>query len=399
MGERANGARDAGNAADSAALAERKRFTRLGTDEERLLAGLAELMAREAPSVVEQFYDHLMRFPSMRALLGDKPMVDRLKGFQREYLERLASGRYDEAYAADRVRIGRRHEAIGLAPQWYVGTYALYVDQLLPRIHRALAGEPEKALHSGMAMVKLLLLDMQLVLDAYYEVRERRAVERSEQLAAVGELAASIAHEVRNPLAGMRGAMEVLRKQPGRPDAAEVIEEMIGQIDRLEHLVRDLLVFARPVSPRPRAFDLPDLLDRVLRYHEEAAAAAGITIERRYGGDAAPLAADPQQLEQVVLNLVTNAVQAMERGGRLTLGVVRNPEGLCIRVEDTGPGIPEAILDRVFQPFFTTKHRGSGLGLSIVRRIVENHGGRVSIDSQPGRGTAVSVTLPAAAGD
>jgi signal transduction histidine kinase len=241
---------------------------------------------------------------------------------------------------------------------------------------------------------------MQLVLDAYYELRETKALERSEQLAAVGELAASIAHEVRNPLAGMRGALEILQRDGSmKSGTLDVVAELIGQIDRMEGLVRDLLEFASPRPLAPRAFDLHELMDRLLASYQDRAAAAGITLERRYAPKSNRIVADPQRMEQVFFNLLENAFQAMDSGGALTVQIAGTGRETIVRLADEGHGIAPEVLPQIFQPFYTTKHRGSGLGLSIVRSIVTSHGGTIDVQSKLGEGTIVELRLPGAAVD
>jgi signal transduction histidine kinase len=374
---------------------ERKRFSGFTDEDAALLAELRPVLEREADGIVERFYDNLNEIAELRPLLADAATVRRLKSAQKRYLVSLAGGTYDAAYAATRLRIGQVHERIGLEPQWFIGSYGLHVELLLPHLYAHFAGDGAKAARASGALIKLLLLDVQVALDAYWEIRHRRELERSEQLAAVGELAASIAHEVRNPLAGMKGALEILRTDLlVKPRNREIVDELLGQIARLENLVRDLLTFARPSAVSPRPFDLHELLDRLLRMYEDQAEAARITIERSYGPGTARITADPQQMEQVFFNLLQNAIQAMEDGGTLTVTTAADAGEIAISFRDTGPGVAPANLARVFQPFFTTKHRGSGLGLPIVKKIVEAHRGSIAIESTEGRGTAATLRLP-----
>ena len=227
----------------------------------------------------------------------------------------------------------------------------------------------------------------------------RSRVEPSEP-AAVGELAATIAHQVRNPLAGMKGALAVLRKELAhKPSNLEVVDELVAQIDRLENLVRDLLTFSRPQALSRRAFDLHELLDRVLRTYGGSADASGITVEKSYGPGTGRLVADRDQIEQVIQNLVQNALQAMEEGGTLTVSTRADDASISLLFRDTGKGIPAEEMSKVMQPFYSTRHRGSGLGLPIVRKITKAHDGEFEIESDPGRGTLVTVTLSGAAGD
>lgn len=377
------------------AFEKRKAFCRFDETDAALLTELRDLFERHADAVVDRFYDHLTQHEALQPLLSDEATVKRLKGFQRDYLLSLASGDYGVEYARNRLKIGRTHDRIGLESEWYLGTYGLYLDVLLPLIQEHYRSDGPRAARTSAALSKLMVLDMQLVLDAYFGMRQRRAVERSEQLAAVGELAASIAHEVRNPLAGMKGALQVLRKELAvKPSNLEIVDELLAQIVRLEHLVRDLLTYARPRALERQLFDLHELLDRLLRLYKDECEARGVTVERIYGPGTSRLTADPRQIEQVLLNLLHNALQAMTDGGTLTV-ITRAADGsTVITLKDSGKGIPAADLPKILQPFFTTKHRGSGLGLPIVKKIAEAHGGTIQVASELGAGTTATVKIP-----
>jgi len=373
----------------------RKRFCCFVDEDAKILRELRPTIEGCAAEVVDRFYEHLLLYEPLRALLSNPARVERLKLSQRQYLISLTDGVYDEEYFRRRLEIGRVHESIELEPQWFFGAYGLYYRELLPRIQQHFDGSPDRASAACGALSRLFLLDMQVVLDAYYETRQRRAVEKSERLAAMGELAASVAHEVRNPLAGMKGALQVLRGELAvKPSNLEVVDELLAQIARLENLVRDLLSYARPRAVNLQVFDLHELLDRLLRLYKDQADAAGITVQRIYGPGTVSLPADPQQMEQVFINLIHNAIQAMEEGGTLTLATRAEDGMIVISFEDSGAGIPAGDLKRIFQPFFTTKHRGSGLGLPIVKQILDAHGGRIELVSGVSRGTAATVYLP-----
>jgi signal transduction histidine kinase len=314
---------------------------------------------------------------------------------QREYLISMTCGDYGRDYALGRLEIGRVHDRVGLDPEWYLGAYGLYLELLSPLIQERFAADPARVGAAIAALGKLILLDMQLIQDAYYGLQRKRAVEQSEQLAAVGELAASIAHEVRNPLAGMKGALQVLRKELAiKPSNLEIVDELLAQIGRLEHLVRDLLDYAQPRALSWLPFDLHEMLDRLVRMVKEQSDAYRITVQRIDGPGTGELVADPKQIEQVVLNLIHNAIQAMEEGGTLTVTTCADGDRMVITFRDTGKGIAPTELRKIFQPFYTTKHRGSGLGLPIVMKIAEAHGGSIQIESEPGQGTIATLRLP-----
>lgn len=223
---------------------------------------------------------------------------------------------------------------------------------------------------------------------------EGRLVER-ERLAAVGELAAVVAHEVRNPLAGIRGGCELLLE--GYPEADprhEIGVEILHQVDRLSRTVTELLMYARPKAMDPVPTALHGLIDRIVGVLREDSDNRDVAIERRYDADLPPVRVDGRQMEQVFLNLLLNAAQAMGHRGTITIATSVNVETVEVQVRDTGPGIPPEKLDQIFKPFFTTRAHGTGLGLAICRKIVEAHGGTISVESHPGSGATFRFTLP-----
>ena len=377
-----------------------KRFGCFSEIDARLLTELRDVFELHLDEVVDRFYEYLRSDEELRPMLAGEGVLEQLKEVQRDYLMSLVSGEYGGEYAAKRLKIGEVHERLDLAPDWYLGTHGLFLELLFPLIQLKFADDPRRAMQAGAALSKLMLLDMQMLLEAYSGKQRKRAIERTEQLAAVGELAASIAHEVRNPLAGMKGALEVLRKELAvKPSNLEIVDELLAQIVRLEQLVRDLLTFARPRALSLELFDLHELLDRILRTYKEEADRLAVTVERIYGPSTGHLHADPRQMEQVFLNLIYNALQAMEDGGTLTVSTRAEDDNIVITLRDTGKGIPETDMPKILQPFFTTKHRGSGLGLPIVKKVSEAHGGSIDIVSVVGRGTTVTVSIPDESGN
>jgi len=223
---------------------------------------------------------------------------------------------------------------------------------------------------------------------------EARLLER-ERLAAVGELAAQVAHEIRNPLAGIRGACEILAEgRNGNDPRGQISREVIRQVDRLNRTVEDMLLFARPRAVQPIPTDVHQILERTLGVLLEDPKTREIEVERRYAESLAKLEVDPQQIEQVLINVLLNAIQAMDYRGKLTVTTRANGVQAQIVIRDTGPGIPEELQDRIFKPFFTTRAKGSGLGLAIVRNLVQAHGGSIDAVSVAEGGAEFTVTLP-----
>lgn len=214
-------------------------------------------------------------------------------------------------------------------------------------------------------------------------------------LVRLGEMAAVIAHEIKNPLAGIRGAVQVIgsRLTPESRDAA-VTREIVTRIDALNGLIQDLLLFARPPQPRPRPVDVSSLVATTIDILRSDPVVAGVEIG--VDGTSPPVLADPELLKIVFQNLLINSAQAMRGKGRIGI-TLKSSNGRCeVRVADAGPGIPVDIRDRLFTPFFTTKARGTGLGLSTAKRLIEAQGGAIRVEFPGDGGTTVAVTLPLA---
>jgi two-component system nitrogen regulation sensor histidine kinase GlnL len=234
-------------------------------------------------------------------------------------------------------------------------------------------------------------------------------VSRGEKLAAAGRMAVGLAHEIRNPLGAIRGAVQLLRRELG-DDArwTEYTLVLTKEIDRVNRIIETLLDLGRPVQLRLAPLNLHQLLERVALLSEEMAGERRVTIVRRYDPSLPPILADEDRVVQVFHNLVRNAVEAMPGGGRLTLTTRLSMNPLFAKVDvgsgmrsmvevqvaDEGEGIPEAARGKIFDPFFTTKEKGLGLGLALCHRIVEEHKGAIQVESAPGRGTVVSCFLP-----
>jgi PAS domain S-box-containing protein len=221
------------------------------------------------------------------------------------------------------------------------------------------------------------------------QLRERTA------LARLGEMAAVIAHEVKNPLAGIRGAIQVIgsRLPPGTAEAP-VLQEIVSRIDALNDMMKDLLLFARPPKPRPVPTDVARLLRTTIDLLSRDPGLRAVTVEVH--GDGESVVADGEMLKIVFHNLLVNAAHAMKGHGTVRVDV-QIVNGWCqISVADSGPGIAPEIREKVFTPFFTTKSRGSGLGLATAKRLVEAQEGEISIACPPDGGTTVVVRIPAA---
>lgn len=220
---------------------------------------------------------------------------------------------------------------------------------------------------------------------------------RRNRLAAMGEMAAMVAHEVRNPL----GAMELftgllLQDLQDRPECLRLTRQIARSIGDLNHLVTNLLEFTRSPAATATTVECCSLMDDVLRYVVDLTADVAIEIERAYAAPAVSAAADPHLLRPVVLNVVRNAVQAMPDGGWLRIAIAGDGTTTRIAIADSGPGIAAADREAIFRPFYTTRKKGTGLGLAVVRELVAAMHGTLTVDSEPGAGATFTVHLPAA---
>jgi PAS domain S-box-containing protein len=235
-------------------------------------------------------------------------------------------------------------------------------------------------------------------------------VRRGERLAALGQMALALAHEIRNPLSAIRGVGQLLQAELGAGPYREHLAVMLAEIDRVNRVMEALLDLGRPLRFTFAPVNLHELLERVCLLAEPAARGQEVQLVRRYDPSLPPLWADVDRLVQVFQNLVQNGIEAMPGGGKLTLTTRMSTDPLYARVDlgagprplvevlvqDEGEGIPEALRDRVFDPFVTTKPRGLGLGLALAHRIVEEHRGALRVRSTPGKGTTFACYLPTA---
>jgi len=230
-----------------------------------------------------------------------------------------------------------------------------------------------------------------------HDLTERVAIEsrlrEQSALARLGEMAAVIAHEVRNPLAGIRGAVQVIggRLPEGNTDAP-MMKEIVARIDSLNAMMQELLLFARPPQPRRLPTEMVPLVQVTAELFKRDHTAKDVTIE--VSGASRPVPADAEMLKMVIQNLLINGAHAMQGRGTIRVGVDEYDSGCRISIADTGAGIPPEIREKIFVPFFTTKNRGTGLGLPMAKRFIEAHNGRITVDCPPSGGTTVTLQLP-----
>lgn len=243
------------------------------------------------------------------------------------------------------------------------------------------------------AIASMLLFGLVVALFFAVQVRQRK-----DRMAALGALASGMAHEIRNPLNAISIIVQRFEREFTPTEAVSEYRALAGtvrsEVERISAIIRQFLEFASPPRLRRQTVALRGFLDEVAGIVSSEAAAKGLSLRRESDGDAT-LAVDPGQIKQALLNLLINAIDATAQGGTITLrSIARGANPITIEVSDTGCGIPRELIDRVFDPYFTTKAQGTGMGLSITHRIVTEHDASIEVESEPGSGTTFRIRLP-----
>lgn len=241
-----------------------------------------------------------------------------------------------------------------------------------------------------------------LIQTVLVDVTERRRMEewlrKTEKLAVLGELAAGIAHEVRNPLTSLKGFIQLLRAKS--PEYCRYYAVMLEEIERINQIAGEFMFLAKPHMTRFEPHDVTELLEVIATLLQAEASLAGVGIVLDLPGGLPKVRCDGIQMKQVFVNIIKNAIEAMKSGGQLTVSAALSEEGrIAVTIADTGIGMTEERLARIGEPFYTTKEKGTGLGMMICYRIIEAHQGSIRISSKPGQGTVVQIVLPVAASD
>jgi two-component system, NtrC family, sensor histidine kinase HydH len=365
-------------------------------DSSALLQGAYGQVAPHVAIIIDDFYDTIEAHPgASRAITGGHAQIERLKQSLRRWLEDLFRGPHDQDYFERRSRIGRMHVRIDL-PQAYMFTAMNRIRiQVSHVLREALAGEPERLSQLLVATHQIMDMELAIMLETYREdlVAKNRKAER---LATIGEFAAGIGHELRNPLGVVESSLFLLRqhlsKTPLDPKAARHLDKIGIEVKRSNDTITALLELARNRPPQPRTIDMAGLLRSAL-----AAANLPAGVEVSIGAPAdLQVSLDPEQITRVITNLLINASQAMGERGQIWLEAERGSAEIRIRVRDSGPGVPAEARGRIFEALFTTKAKGSGLGLALCRRIADAHAGTIMLEPPtPGHtGASFLLTVP-----
>lgn len=362
----------------------------------------AELLVRLAPvlrpafgGIVDDFYAALEGNERARAVFrGGTPQIERQKHRLAEWLEGLVGGVYDADYFERRARIGRVHVQIELDQRFMFGAMNL----IRAGLHRALDASTndldEEARRRGHgALDRICDVELAIMLETYREryVERQRANER---LATIGQLAASIGHELRNPLAVMETSVHLLRRRVSDEGARRHFDKITQQIGVSSAIIEDLLALARDRPPHREPVELASLVQDAI---EGLPPTPGVEVRVRLPEGLPALWLDRTQLRQLLVNLIGNAAQAIQGAGQgCTVTIVGEVEAdaLQLSVTDDGPGFAPEIRARLFEALATTRRSGAGLGLALCRRIAEKHGGTIAAEDPPGGGARIVVTIP-----
>lgn len=363
------------------------------TDAERAHA-IGNLLRPRFPEFVDDFYATIQRSPGTRTIVRPD-QIERLKGSLHRWLSELLSGKYDEAYVLGRVRVGRRHVEIGLDQA--------YTSAAMSRLRTAMTAAlldaaSELSFPIAAALITLQkLLDLDLaVIQETYEADYLARQQRVERLAAIGRMGGGIAHELRNPLNVISTSAYFLRH--ARSLTPEKADDHLQRIERQVHAANEVITALSDIArlPRPEKERVP-LGPLIADACQDAGLDERVAVEVAAHDDQDCVWADPRLLKVAVGNLLRNAGEALARtGGQVSIEFPQRPRQRGIRVVDDGPGIAEAHLGQVFEPLYSTKERGLGLGLALVQTIVENHGGAVEVANSRPRGASFTLWLEAA---
>jgi signal transduction histidine kinase len=407
---------------DAAARARRLAFLDFGSGDAANLAELRAFGAANVDGIVDDFYDHLMAFEETRRFLDSAERVAQLKRTQRAYFLRMLDANFDREYFESRLRVGAAHAGIDLKPEWYLGTYFLYVRLLTARLRAKLAHDPDRLLALLGSFFKVVFLDMGLAIDAYIlngyvdrtlaqdyrrmaEVAEHALAEKAELEQTKADLTGMIVHDLKGPLGGILAATQLaLRRRSG----GEANERQFQQIQRsardLMRMIENLLEIDQmregELELRLEPVNLEALLSECAAEYRAAGEMAGMTIGVATEVTLPVIMADRWLLRRVLNNLVVNAIRH-SAAGRVDLAAHlagESGERLEIRVRDGGRGIPAEELATLFErvPHRRGAHReDTGLGLIFCKMAVERMGGTITVESRIGAGTTFVITLPA----
>ena len=377
---------------DETLFEELKRYVGWTAADEEALRALHAPAAPRFQAIAEVFYATILGHDeAKKSLKGGESIVGHLKVTLQRWMDELLRGPWDEAYFLNRARIGRYHVQIELPQHYMFGAMNVIRRELNDIVDATYLEEPEALARARKAVGRILDLELAIMLHTYREDLLTRHA-RAERLATFGQLVGSIGHDLRNPLGVIESSVYILRGRVGGDERVKKHLDRIGDqlgvangiITNLLDMIRNRPLVKERVALEPLIASAVDAIQRPEAVRVQVEGFSGAQVE-----------GDPGQLRQVLVNLVTNAVQAASPAGDVVVRCAHAPQAVVMVVEDSGPGVDEVTARRLFEPLITTKEKGIGLGLALVKRIVERHEGTVGYEPRREGGARFTIRLPA----
>ncbi len=375
-------------------LQEIAQYTGFDREDAACLARLGPVLEPDFDAIVDHFYAVIDATPEARGVFENDAQIARQKVSLRSWLVGIFGGVYDEAYFERRARIGRVHVRIRLPQRYMFAAMDLVRNDLHVSMTRRLPevgySAAERAA-AARAVDRIIDLELAIMLETYAEDYSHR-VRTAERLATLGQLAASIGHELRNPLAVMQTSLHLLQRSVETiPKAMKHADRIAVQVAACNEIIGSLLDMARDRPAERKRVSPRAIVDEALGLMPSI----DVPVEVVASDELEDVCVDPGQTRQLVTNLVSNAIEATRgRGSKVVVEVAVIDGGLRLRVEDEGPGISEEVREHLFEPLFTTRAKGIGLGLPLCQRIAEGHGGTITATNRPEGGARFEVHLP-----
>lgn len=373
-------------------ISEIKDYIGFDAEDAERLSALKPTLAPHFPAIVDAFYDALETNEHTRNLFEGPEQINRLRHSLEDWLDGVFTGPYDTEYFEKRQKIGRVHVDIGMRPEFMFGAMNIIRLKIIDIIkERSIELDTKNALRS---VERILDLELTILLQAYWNEMMNNKVKSA------SALAAGLAHEILNPLNSMALNLTLLERQlKEHEDVAEegyleIIESVHSELRRIEGLSQEIKDFTKPVDIQPTWFDARDLLDDIEQAHGPTLSASDIELVTQIEG-APDIFCDSDRLKQVFINLIKNSAQSIDSEGCIAVRVDnKNEDGTRIEIEDDGHGMDPSTQYQIFDLFFTTKASGTGVGLPVVKKLIDAHDGSISVESKPGEGTKITIALP-----
>jgi len=370
---------------------ELKRYIGFSADDERALRALHPFASPEFARIADVFYRRILDHEAARKALAGESQVGRLKLTLVIWMDKLLTGPWDEEYYELRARIGRVHVRIALPQHYMFGAMNVLRQELNGVIDQHYLHRPDELRKARVALAKILDLELAIMLHTYrQDLLSQQA--RVERLSTFGQLVGSIGHELRNPLGVIESSLFILKGRIGEDErAVKHVNRISEQLAIANDIVSKLLDMIRDRPPNRQAIQIAEVV--------QVAASSlhwppGIRFTEEKLADLPLVPVDPGQLRQVLVNLLENAIQAASPQGEVRIVGIRDGAEIGFAIEDSGPGVDPAIRGRLFEPLVTNKTKGIGLGLALVKRILERHGGSIAYQARPSGGARFAVRLP-----